>query len=104
MRALWAHGEPMSPAEVLDDLDADLAYTSVATVLSRLCDKGLVTRRPSGRKFLYAATANEADLTGQRIRTLLDAAEDRQAALAGFLNGLEADDADVLRRLLEESG
>jgi predicted transcriptional regulator len=103
MRALWANDEPMSPAEVLDELDAGLAYTSVATVLGRLCDKGLVTRRPSGRKFLYEAAASEADLTGQRIRTLLDAAEDRHAALAGFLNSLETDDADELRRLLEES-
>ena len=53
MRVLWARDEPMSPAEVLEGLDSDLAYTSLATVLNRLCEKGLVSRRRSGRKFLY---------------------------------------------------
>lgn len=103
MRVLWAKEEPMSPAEVLEDLDTDLAYTSIATVLNRLCDKGLVSRQRSGRKFLYQTTATEADLTGRRIHSLLDAAGDRQAALAGFLNTLNDDDAGVLRALLEES-
>ena len=102
LRALWAHSEPMSPAEVLDYIEADLAYTSVATVLNRLCDKGLARRESAGRKFVYAPTATEADLTGRRIRILLDAAEDRNAALAGFLHTLSADDAAELRELLED--
>jgi predicted transcriptional regulator len=103
MRVLWAEDAPMSPAEVLDDLDAGLAYTSIATVLNRLCEKGLVSRRPSGRKFLYQTTSTEADLTGQRIHSILDAAGDRRAALTGFLNTLNDDDAEVLRTLLEDS-
>jgi predicted transcriptional regulator len=32
----------------------DLAYTTVMTVLVRLYDKGLVTRRKEGSRFLYA--------------------------------------------------
>ena len=102
MRILWTANEPMSPAEVLEDLDDGLAYTSIATVLNRLCAKGLVRRRPSGRKFLYETTATEADLTSQRIHSLLDAAGDRRAALTGFLNTLSSDDAEVLRALLED--
>lgn len=30
MRVLWAKDAPMSPAEVLHDLNAGLAYTSIA--------------------------------------------------------------------------
>ena len=103
MRVLWAADAPMAPADVREALDVDLAYTSVATVLNRLCEKGLASRRPEGRKFVYEATSTEADLTGQRIHTLLEAADDREAVLAGFLNNLSADDAEVLRALLDES-
>jgi len=103
MRVLWASDEPISPAEVRESLAVALAYTSVATVLNRLCDKGLVERQPAGRKFVYEATSTEADLTGQRIHTLLEAADDRAAVLAGFLRNLSPDDAEVLRSLLEES-
>ena len=103
MRVLWASEVPIAPAEVRDALGVELAYTSVATVLNRLCDKGLASREPEGRKFVYVATSTEADLTGQRIHTLLEAAEDRKAVLTGFLNNLSADDAEVLRSLLDES-
>ena len=103
LRVLWALDGPLSPADVLENLETDLAYTSVATVLNRLCDKGLVSRQPSGRRFLYSATATEADLTSQRINILLDAAQDRTAALAGFLTTLDPDDAETLRVLLEDS-
>lgn len=100
LRVLWDADEPQSPAQVRGSLTADLAYTSVATVLNRLCAKGLVSRQRSGRRYLYAATSTEADLAGQRIHTLLDAAGDRAAVLAGFLRTLSADDADMLRELL----
>jgi len=103
MRVLWASEEPLSPADVREILALDLAYTSVATVLNRLCEKGLASRQPVGRKFVYEATSTEADLTGQRIQALIEAAEDREAVLAGFLKNLNADDEEMLRSLLEGS-
>jgi len=101
LRALWAANAPMSPADVLDCVEPDLAYTSIATVLNRLCDKGLVTRTRVGRKYVYLATGSEADLTARRIGTLLDAADDREAALAGFLRTLNSEDTHVLKALLD---
>ena len=49
LRALWTLDRPASPSDVIDAMDTDLAYTSIATVLGRLCDKGLVTRQRVGR-------------------------------------------------------
>lgn len=103
MRVLWASEGPLSPADVREQLEIELAYTSVATVLNRLCEKGLAERHPEGRKFVYEATSTEADLTGQRIHKLLEAADDREAVLAGFLRTLNAADAEMLRSLLKES-
>ena len=67
MRVLWAADGPIAPADVREALDVELAYTSVATVLNRLCDKGLAARQPDGRRFVYRPTSTEANLTGRRI-------------------------------------
>ncbi len=37
------------------------AYTTAQTVLNRLVDRGLVSRRREGRAFRYSATITEAD-------------------------------------------
>ncbi len=103
LRALWHLDRPASPAEVIDEMQTDLAYTSIATILTRLCDKGLATRSRAGRAYVYAAASSEADLTAQRIRSVLDAASDRQSALAGFAQSLDPAEAAQLAALLNDA-
>jgi BlaI family transcriptional regulator, penicillinase repressor len=60
MAALWEKGE----ATVLDVHDSlreerRIAQSTVATLLSRLEDKGVVERRDAGRQYLYRATVSE---------------------------------------------
>jgi len=56
MQALWPRGEA-SVAQVLEDLagHADLAYTTIATMLRKMEARGLVAHRVEGRSFLYRA-------------------------------------------------
>lgn len=100
LRALWHLDRPASPSEVIGEMDTDLAYTSIATILGRLCEKGLATRRRAGRAFEYAASSSEADLTAQRLKVVLDAASDRRSALAGFAQSLDPADAAQLAAIL----
>lgn len=102
LQALWSLDRPATPSEVIDQMGTDLAYTSIATILGRLCDKGLATRVRSGRAFRYAPTRSEADLTAERLRDVLDAAADRRSALAGFALGLDPADAAHLAELLRD--
>ena len=98
---LWAaDGRTLSPAEVNEQLFADLAYTTIMTVLTRLWKKGLAERVELGRGFAYRATFTESELTSQRIRDMLDQVNDRASALAGFVDSLDAGDIEHLRRLL----
>jgi predicted transcriptional regulator len=53
MRLTW-HGGEVSVHEVQKLLGEDKAYTTVMTTLDRLFRKGLVTRRKSGRAYLYS--------------------------------------------------
>jgi len=103
LQALWKLDRPASPSDVIEQMQTELAYTSIATVLGRLCDKGLVERRRQGRAFVYRPSATEAELTARRIHSLLDATNDRASALAGFAHGLDPADAASLRALLEDT-
>lgn len=100
MRVLQAAGEPVTAARVQQELDGDLAYTTVVTILTRLHGKHSVTRRRSGRSFLWAPAADEAGLAAQRMRRVLDGHSDRDAVLASFVSGLSADDERLVRELL----
>lgn len=97
LEALWAAGEPCDVATVRArcngsrDADAQLAYTTVMTVLSRLHDKGLLTRERVGRGFRYAPV-HDADglvehLSGREVGRLLD--RFGEVALTHFAAALE---------------
>ena len=93
LRVLWAADGPLLPGEINERLDAGYAYTSVATILTRLQAKGLVVRTPAGRAFAYEAAVDEPDLAVRRISELLDSSSDRAQVLSRFIGGLSAREA-----------
>jgi predicted transcriptional regulator len=99
---LQAAGKPLSPGDVRDRLHADLAYTTVVTILSRLHAKGVLGRDKVGRSFVYAPVADEPGLAARRMARILDAEPDRAAVLARFLDTLATTDAALLRDLLDQ--
>lgn len=100
---LVAESRALTPAQVREALGADLAYTTVTTVLARLCAKGVVTRERAGRAFAYRAVVDGAAVAAHRIRCLLDADGDRAAVLSRLVGTLSPDDerllVDLLRRI-----
>ncbi len=48
LRSLWNIDQPASPSDVIEDMRTDLAYTSIATIPGRPCDKGLAPRNRHG--------------------------------------------------------
>ncbi|MFP5579328.1 MAG: BlaI/MecI/CopY family transcriptional regulator [Acidimicrobiia bacterium] len=80
----------------------DLAYTTVATILNRLCDKGLAARDREGRSFRYSLAVDEADLVAERMRVQLRHAHDPMSALGQFVSGLDPTEEQALRRVLAE--
>ncbi|MET7791682.1 BlaI/MecI/CopY family transcriptional regulator [Streptomyces sp900116325] len=104
LAALWAAGKPQSAAQIRAVLPQPLARTTVATLLSRLHEKGAVDRRPGGRGFVYFPIADSHGLTARRMHRELDQDGDRSIVLARFVAGLSPDDEAKLRRLLEGDG
>ncbi|WP_433042869.1 BlaI/MecI/CopY family transcriptional regulator [Dactylosporangium sp. CS-033363] len=106
MALLWAAGDPLSPAQVQQRLDRDLAYNTVQTILTRLLEKGQVRRRVNlngGRGHEYFPAEDQAAAAAKRMRAVLDGPSDRRAVLRQFTADLEPADAELLRALLRDS-
>jgi predicted transcriptional regulator len=98
MGVIWQANSPVSVRLVLDSLngqrDAQLAYTTVMTVMNRLAAKNVLVRHGERRRYAYEATATDA--AGLAVRGVLRAHGD--AAVAHFVDEARADPA-VLQRL-----
>lgn len=82
LKILWEHG-PLSPREVMDLLNEDgkdRAYTSVASLLNVMLDKGLVSRKSQGRAFVYAARAKRDSTLKELVDDLVGRAFEGSAA------------------------
>lgn len=104
MGVVWGAGRPVAVREVVDDLNESrsepLAYTTVMTVMSRLAEKDALSRRKSGRSYVYEA--NAPDAAGIAVKDVLRAYGD--VAVAHFVDEARADPSlrRRLQRLLDE--
>jgi len=102
LEALWARDRAATPGDVLQALDGTLAYTTVMTVLTRLWQKGHVTRSKVGRAFAYAPSRTRDEFFAERMRHTLASTADHRAVLSRFVDGLSAKDVSALKSLLED--
>jgi predicted transcriptional regulator len=103
LAALWRADRPLSPGQVREDLGADLAYTTVMTILTRLYEKGSVTRTRSGRAYLYTPAYEKADLAASQMREGLDSVDDREEVLDRFVGSLSSEEERTLTALLRRA-
>ena len=73
MKILWAR-EEATVAEVFEELgkDADLAYTTVSTMLRKMEGRGLITHRTEGRSFVYRPKVASEAVSRSMIDHLVD--------------------------------
>ncbi|MET0422513.1 MAG: BlaI/MecI/CopY family transcriptional regulator [Actinoplanes sp.] len=103
MAALWAGEQPMSAADVQQQIGNDLAYNTLQTILIRLHEKKLVDRRREGRSHVYWPVEDAVTAAASQMRAALADRPDRHAVLQQFAASLDASDAEVLRRLLADA-
>jgi BlaI family transcriptional regulator, penicillinase repressor len=71
MQVLWRLG-PSPVQAVQQELEGELAYTTVQTMLNVLQRKGRVTRRLCGRAFEYRAAVTEEKTLGTAVADLVE--------------------------------
>ena len=108
MQVLWRSGEA-SAADVHAALLAErgLAPTTIATMLRKMEDKGVVAHRAEGRQFLYRPTVTENEVRRSAVGDVLERmfAGDPAALVSHLVSEHEIDRRDLarLRALLEAS-
>jgi predicted transcriptional regulator len=101
-------GRPLTASEVRAGLGGDLAYATIVTTLSRLHDKGALTRTQHGRAYAYRlagdTSAAQASVTAHQMRRLMDSSDDPASVLTRFVGALDDEAERLLRQLLDQAG
>lgn len=102
MAAIWKLGE----ARVEDVRSTQpprrrSGYTTIQTVMNRLVERGLLTRKRQGAAYVYRARYDEADYLSRTIGDRLADASPaaRKAALLNLVGQLERGELDEVARL-----
>ncbi len=105
---LWQHGEA-STSEVHEALQSTrgLALSTVATLLSRLEKKGVVTHRQEGRQYVYRARVSRGEVRDSMVRGLTRSlfGGDPAALVLHLVAAHDVDDGELdrIRLLLDEA-
>ncbi len=105
MAVLWERGSA-TVGEVLEDLDADLAYTTILTVLRGLEAKGAARHKREGRAFRYRPRIKPNHVGDRSVDRLVDKvyAGSRELLITKLVadRSLDVDELKRIRRLIDE--
>ena len=105
MTVLWKRGEG-TVNEVIEQLPAGRAYTTVSTFLRILEQKGFLAARKEGRGHIYTPAVSKPSYESRTLRDVVERVfEGAPVALARQLlqtENLSGQDLAELRRLIEE--
>mgnify|MGYP003580623255 FL=1 len=109
MRSLWDAGRATT-AEVHDQVGKprQLAYTTVATLLTRLEKRGLVKSVKEQGERVFRPLVTESDVTRSMVSSLVETLfrGDPSALVSHLVNekDLDKDDIEAVRKLLAKKG
>jgi predicted transcriptional regulator len=100
MRVLWDRGQA-TVAEICEAVRSErgLALTTVATLLSRLEKRGIVSHETRARQFVYQALVTEADIRRSMVHELTEQLFDGDIAalMSHLLTAREISSGDLNR-------
>jgi predicted transcriptional regulator len=105
MSVLWRLGSA-TVSDVREQLEEDLAYTSVLSALQTLEEKGYVRHEPEGRAYRYFPVVEAERAGGSALARIRDAifhgSAERMFAQLVADRGLKKHELERMRRLLAE--
>lgn len=106
MEAVWTLGEP-TVQDVVEHLGGDYHYKTIMTVMNRLVDKRVLTRRRESRAFLYAARESRDEFMRRVSRRVVEGLlqDFGEVAIAQFVGAMDEVDPrqlEALERMIHE--
>jgi predicted transcriptional regulator len=103
MEVVWLKDTEVSVRDIFETLSCtrEIAYTTVMTIMGRLADKGLLTRRKEGNAFLFSPVITREDFTAQLVDNVVDdlLSDFSEAAMASFINRVGKKDLEAIEKL-----
>lgn len=99
MDVLW-DGGAATIRDIINHLGTDPAYTTIATVLSNLQRKDLVTSHKEGHATRYTSRTSREEHDASLMKHVLGSSRDRAAAMLHFVESIPDSDLDLLRDYL----
>lgn len=103
MDLLWDAG-PSTIRGLIERLPGEPAYTTIATVLTNLHRKALVSPHKEGRSTVYGATGTREQHVASVMTHALGSSRDRAASILHFAETIPDDELDLLREFLDRRG
>jgi len=106
MKVLWQHGKlSVNETHKLLNQKRELALTTVATLLKRMQEKGIVDHEKAGRQYLYFALVSEKDvktsMLSNMLSSLFDGKPDELVHHLVAQDDVAEADLDKIRQLLD---
>lgn len=102
MDLLWDEG-PLTVRQIIEASEHDPAYTTIATVLTNLERKELVERERQGRSVVHTPSISRAEHAATLMQKALVNGGDRAASILHFVEGIGAEDVELLRNYLNST-
>ncbi|MFJ9392345.1 BlaI/MecI/CopY family transcriptional regulator [Nocardioides sp. NPDC101246] len=104
MQRMWSGDAPQTVRAVHDSLaeDRKIAYTTVMTVMDNLHRKGFLGRERQGRAYVYSPSTTREEHTASLLGEVLADGGDRANVLLHFVEHLDADELEALRRVVTD--
>lgn len=76
MEIVWRIGKPISVSDVVKILNKkrNIAYTTVMTIMGRLVDKGILTRKIHGLSYLYQPKLSQEKFVARSVHNIFNSA------------------------------
>lgn len=107
MDVLWSSENPVKVADVQNTLGDKYAYTTIMTVLKRLCEKELLDRKMEGNVYYYCALKCRSDFAGKKLGHLFSQIVNSYGdlAISKFVDALSQspEDIKILKDYLKKS-
>lgn len=109
MKILWRCGQ-FSAQQVLAEIrDQHISLSTMQSTLERLTRKQLVTRKKSGRYYLYTAALSQSGMIGQLLGEISEQIGDGEMApmISGFMSFVDQEApgllSDQIREVMQQS-
>lgn len=97
MDILWQAKRPLKPAEVLEKLSDNYAYTTIMTILKRLAEKNILHRKMVGKAYLYSPLSCQKEFVETNLKDIFgDLVHSYgKAAIANFVDVVKNNKGDM---------